>query len=98
MKRIPRFKLTPEPLDDEARTFDGFAWAPDEVGTRHRLGGDPDFLEAEDWPRCPECSERMTFYAQLDSISDTFCIADCGLVYVFICFDDFTTRAIIHSS
>ena len=28
----------------------------------------------------------MTYYAQLDSINDEFCIADCGMIYVFVCF------------
>jgi hypothetical protein len=32
----------------------------------------------------------MTFYAQLDSVGDDFVVADCGRVYVFVCFDDYT--------
>jgi hypothetical protein len=32
----------------------------------------------------------MTFYGQLDSISDEFILADCGLVYIFVCFDCFS--------
>ena len=29
----------------------------------------------------------MTFYGQLDSISDEIVLADVGLVFVFVCFD-----------
>ena len=71
MKHIPPFRLVLEPLNDEARNLPGFEWAGDEVGTRHRIGGVPDIPE-EDWPDCPDCGERMTFYGQLDSISDDY--------------------------
>ena len=76
-----------------------FKWASPEVGARHRLGGDPEFLQAGDEvPKCPGCRERMTFYAQLDSINDDFCLADVGLLYVFICFDCLTTASFISST
>lgn len=39
----------------------------------------------------------MTFYAQLDSISDEFSLADCGLIFVFVCFDCFKTTSFIDS-
>jgi len=39
----------------------------------------------------------MTFYGQLDSINDEFILADCGLVYVFVCFDCFSAQAFIQS-
>lgn len=39
----------------------------------------------------------MTFYGQLDSISDAIVLADCGIVYVFICFDDSTAKAVVQS-
>jgi len=39
----------------------------------------------------------MTFYAQLDSINDDISIADAGMVYVFICFDDFSATALTQS-
>jgi hypothetical protein len=40
----------------------------------------------------------MTFYGQLDSINDDFCIADAGLVEVFVCFGCVTVQAIIDSA
>ena len=39
----------------------------------------------------------MTFYGQLDSINDDIVLADAGLVYVFVCFNDFEARAIVQS-
>jgi hypothetical protein len=68
-----------------------------EVGTRHKLGGDPDFLQGPETPHCPDCKEPMTFYGQLDSINDEFCLVDCGIIYVFVCFGCFTTTSFIHS-
>ena len=40
----------------------------------------------------------MTFYAQLDGIGDEFALADCGLIYVFVCFNDFEVKAILQSA
>jgi hypothetical protein len=99
MKRIPPFRLVPTPLDDEARRVAGFQWADADVGKRHQLGGEPArAISDADWPRCADCRERMTFYGQLDSISDDICIADVGLIYVFLCFDCFDVRAIVDST
>ncbi|CAN7721300.1 hypothetical protein LJR290_006098 [Variovorax sp. LjRoot290] len=39
----------------------------------------------------------MTFYAQLDSINDEVVLADCGMIYVFVCFDCFETKSILQS-
>ncbi len=97
MKQIPPFKLVPEPLDDAAKEFPKFKWATKEIGTRHQLGGEPQFLQHQSWPVCGSCHAAMTFYAQLDSINDEFCIADCGLIYVFICFGCFEVVSLIHS-
>lgn len=97
MKSIPPFKLLPEPLSVEAKKLSGFKWADEIIGNRHKLGGTPDFLQNEKWPECTDCGEKMTFYCQLDSIGDDICIADCGLLYVFLCFDCYTTHAIIQS-
>jgi hypothetical protein len=98
MKSIPPIKLVPEPLTDEARNLLKFKWAPKEIGTRHRLGGEPHFLQNEQGPSCPAGHGRMTFYGQLDSINDDICIADCGMIYVFICFDCHEATAIVHSN
>ena len=69
-----------------------------EIGKRHRLGGQPD--KKVTVPVCPECRQKMTFYAQLDAIgqSDEYDIADAGLIYVYLCFDCFEVQALVHSS
>jgi hypothetical protein len=98
MKSIPPFKLSPEPLSDEARHLPKFKWAPEEIGTRHQLGGVPQFLQNELWPSCPNGHGKMTFYAQLDSINDDICLADCGMIYVFTCFDCYQAISIVQSN
>jgi len=39
----------------------------------------------------------MTFYGQLDSLNDDFCIPDVGLVYVLVCFECIEAKALIDS-
>jgi hypothetical protein len=97
VKKIPPFRLEPRPLSDEAAVLPKFRWASPEMGTRHKLGGEPDFIQGSDWPNCAGCDKRMTFYAQLDSINDDFCIADCGMIYVFICLGCNESKAIVQS-
>lgn len=75
MKRIPAFRLHPEPLTEEAANLQKFEWNKDYV-YRHKLGGEPEFIQSEDWPACSDCGQKMTFYAQLDSINDEFVISD----------------------
>jgi hypothetical protein len=95
--RIPKFKLTLEPQEAASKGLPRFEYAADDVGKRHQLGGEPLLLQELDWPMCPDCGKEMTFYAQLDSISDDVIIADCGMVYVFVCFDCNETKSIIQS-
>ena len=95
MKKIPPFKLIPEPLNEEARNQQGFKWAGGEIGKRHKLGGEPDFIQGSEIPQCEDCGAEMTFYGQLDSISDEYCLADCGMIYTFVCFGCFTVKSII---
>ena len=40
----------------------------------------------------------MSFYGQLDSIGDSYDLADCGIILVFVCFDCFETRSILHAT
>ena len=48
VREIPPFLLTPEPLDEEAAAMKGFRWADPRIGTRHRLGGAPEFIQGDD--------------------------------------------------
>lgn len=97
MKKIPSFKLELRPLSREAEDLPKFRWAAGDVGTRHRIGGDPEFIQNDEWPVCSECGEKMSFFAQLDSLNDEFCLADCGMVYIFVCFECNEAKAIMQS-
>jgi hypothetical protein len=97
MKQIPPFRLIPEPLTDEAAELPRFRWAAPEIGKRHQLGGEPSFIQPANYPTCGDCGETMSFYGQLDSINDEFILADAGLVFVFVCFECFTTTSFIQS-
>jgi hypothetical protein len=96
MRTIPPFKLIPEPIDDDPA--EPLARLPSfaDMNTRHRLGGRPDFIEGEEIPVCA-FGNPMTFYAQLDSVSDEFMLADRGMIYVFVCFNCFEAKAVVQS-
>ena len=96
VKHIPPFRLTPEPLDESAASMVPFKWAGGEIGKRHQLGGVPMLFHRE-LPIC-SCDKPMSFYGQLDSINDEFVLADCGMIFVFVCFDCFETKSILQSS
>ena len=98
MRKIPGFRLVPEPLDQEARDLPGFKWTHGEIGRRHQLGGSPNLIQELTWPECPNGHGKMTFYSQLDSINDDFCLADCGMIYVFICLDCYESKSLVQSS
>jgi hypothetical protein len=94
---IPEIPLRLAPSTSDATEIIGFKWASPEVGARHKLGGSPDWLQQPEVPVC-SCSKSMSFYAQLDSIGDKVCIADCGMVYVFVCFACFQTKSVLQSA
>ena len=73
------------------------------LGQRSKFGGQPNWIQNDDTPTCPDCGEPMTFVAQLDSIgfdransaaAQGFMFGDVGLIYVFFCFDDGKTCSI----
>ena len=97
MKVIPPFRLVAEPLSEEATGLLPFKWAGGDVGKRHRLGGRPDGFAEDDYPKCG-CGEKMSFYGQLDSINDDYVLADCGMIFVFVCFDCFETKSVLRSA
>lgn len=97
MKPIPTFKLVAEPVSPEARDLAlGFKWNKTHQ-PRHQIGGTPEHLGEAEWPKCPNRCGKMTFYGQLDSINDDICIADLGMIQVFLCFDCFETKSIVQS-
>lgn len=94
--KIPAIPLALAPETDDARAVIGFRWAGEPMGKRHRIGGDPEWIQEREVPSC-ECGKEMTFYGQLDSVGDELCLADCGMIYVFICFDCFETKSVFQS-
>ena len=95
---IPEIALVPTPDNEAARCVLGFKRAKGSVGRRHKLGGRPDWQQTQG-SRVPTCcgGKEMTFYGQLDSIGDEICLADVGMIYVFVCFDCFSTKSILQS-
>lgn len=89
---IPEIKLVPVPESQEAKKALGYKWNKI-AGHRHKLGGNPDGVDEKDYPKCADCSEKMTFYAQIDSIGDDFDLADCMVIHQFVCFGCFTVKS-----
>ncbi|AII53350.1 hypothetical protein N008_15360 [Hymenobacter sp. APR13] len=95
MEEIPEIKMVPQPESEAAKQAVGYQWN-DVAGTRHKLGGKPDSAGEVVYPTCPECSDTMTFYAQVDSIGDAYDLMDCCVIHVFVCLDCFTTTSMIN--
>ncbi len=99
--KIPEIKLVLNPETNEAKNALGFKWAGQDsegrtVGERNKIGGKPDWLQYDETPSC-ECGKEMVFYGQFDSLGDDICLADCGMIYVFVCADCLTTESILQS-
>lgn len=92
---IPEFILKVVENKNESKRF---KYASDEIGNRNKIGGKPKWIQNEEIVKCDDCGKEMTFYGQLDSINDEYCIADCGIIYVFICFDCNKSKSIIQSN
>ncbi len=67
---LPCFNLILEPIDEKAKKLTPFRWASPEVGKRNKIGGLPTGIKENDYPICPCCGKKMTFYGQLDSINE----------------------------
>jgi hypothetical protein len=94
--KLPSVPLVPAPETDEAKAAIGFKHAGHEIGRRHRIGGDPEWIQSPSVPEC-SCKKPMSFYGQLDSLGDEYCLADCALIYVFVCWDCFETKSVLQS-
>jgi uncharacterized protein YwqG len=95
--KIPRIKLKLELTDESDNIQLGFKMAPESVGKRFQLGGEPFWIQDGEEIKCDSCKIEMTFYGQLDSINDDIIIGDCGMVYVFICFNCLESKSIIQT-
>jgi len=72
------------------------------LGQRSKLGGEPDWEQADESPVCKDCGHAMTFVGQIDSIhhddddnphridclsgKQQYMFGDVGIIYVFFCF------------
>jgi uncharacterized protein YwqG len=91
---IPAVPLVPQPESIEAKDAVGFKWAGHPIGNRHQIGGEPDWIQGDEKVFC-SCNKRMSFYAQIDSLGDKYSLGDCGMVYVFVCFDCLESKSIV---
>jgi hypothetical protein len=95
--RIPEIGLALVPRSQEAKDTIGFKWAGPGIGDRSKIGGELDWIQRPTLPTC-SCGQDMTFSGQLDSVGDALCLADCGMIYVFVCFDCYETKSVLQSS
>lgn len=94
---IPPFCLMPEPASDVAASMFGGMMKRYPLAKGHRLGGQPQFIDQDETPRCA-FGTPMSFYAQLDSLDEEYMLADRGMIYVFVCFNCFETKAVLQSN
>lgn len=85
---LKEYSLELTPREAEAPVIDRLP-----VGKRSKLGGWPDWIQADATPLCAKCGEEMSFIAQIDSFEDDsspekpgFVFGDGGMLYVFHCF------------
>jgi hypothetical protein len=93
---LPEIPLVLAPVTADAKAAVGYKWAEAPIGRRHKIAGTPDWIQGTEVPRC-SCGKSMSFYAQIDSVGDDIDLADCGMIYVFVCFDCFTTHSQLQS-
>lgn len=89
---IPKIKLVVLPDTEEAKSVIGYKWN-DTAGTRHYLGGKPNGINENEYPICDDCQNKMSFYAQIDSIGEKYDLADCMVIHNYVCFECFTVKA-----
>lgn len=88
-------KIAPDETADTADTA--------ELGLRSKLGGVPNWDQADETPSCPHCHQEMVFIGQIDSIEHDskrnphrvdclspdkhYMMGDVGQIFVFFCFE-----------
>jgi uncharacterized protein YwqG len=84
---------------------------PGKLGVRSKLGGEPDWVQRPEVPKCSACKQPMTFVAQIDSMEhdekhnphaidclsrqQQFMFGDVGMIYVFVCFGCTKTKSVV---
>jgi hypothetical protein len=77
---------------------------PDNLGMRTKLGGMPDWIQGAEVPCCSNCTQPMSFVAQIDSLAysaidptNTYMFGDVGMLYLFYCVDCHTVSGLEQS-
>ena len=60
---------------------------PDDVEEFTKVGGAPDWIQEDETPICPDCTELMQLVVQVDSFDNEYQFADMGRLYTFVCFN-----------
>jgi hypothetical protein len=95
---IPEIPLRLDPQTSKTKAIvDGTFGHMVAAGDQNKLGGEPDWIQGDETPRCPECREQMEFYGQLDHLGSVEALND-RMIYVFICRDCYTTQAVLQWS
>ena len=84
---------------------------PTKLGLRSKLGGEPDWVQHPQVPKCSACKHPMMFVAQIDSIEhdekhnphavdclsgkQQYMFGDVGMIYVFMCSTCMATKSFI---
>jgi hypothetical protein len=82
---------------------------PANDGLKTKFGGTPDWIQSEEWQKCPECKSAMTFVAQIDSFEmesrenpnsrkageQDYMFGDVGMIYVFYCVSCATSASVV---
>jgi len=79
-------------------------FVPQQAGQRTKLGGNPEWIQRPETPRCAACRQKMTFVAQIDSFDhdrsayqgrNEYMFADVGMIYLFYCFNCIRTKSVV---
>ena len=90
-----QLKMAPESVVAKVLVEGGYGPPP---GDGNKLGGDPDWIQYDETPDCPECDEPMEFYGQLDHLGAVELLKDGGMIYVFLCRECYTTETVLQFS
>ena len=108
MRTLPEFRVSLTRLQSGETAYSTDGPHYENQGQRTKLGGNPDWIQSEDAPLCPDCDELMSFVAQVDSVEhqwksnphsvdalshdQKWMFGDVGMIYVFFCFECCNTR------
>ena len=110
METLPEFRVMLTRLQPGETAYPSDGPHYEDHGQRTKLGGNPDWIQSADVPRCQDCDELMSFVAQIDSVEhqwesnphsvdalsdkQKWMFGDVGMIYVFFCFECCTTSSV----